>query len=96
MAERDLGIARLLDVEGKTVCATYKEWEWGWGVGDEGELCDHIGWSTYVYAGFSLFPQIHLPCSLTVIYVNVSCSVCTSSIAVLLYVLAVLQYYCLY
>lgn len=40
----------------------------------------------------SLFPQIHLSCSLTVIYVNViyvySCSVCTSSIAVLLYVLA--------
>ena len=29
MAERDLGIARLLDVEGKTVCATYKEWGWG-------------------------------------------------------------------
>ena len=65
-------------------------------MGDEGILHDHIGWSTYVYAGFSLFPQIHLSCSLTVIYVNVSRSVCTSSITVLLYVLAVLQYYCMY
>ena len=100
MAERDLGIARLLDVEGTTVCATYKEWGLevgggGWGVGDEGKLHDHIGWSAYVYAGLSLLPQILLSCSLTVIYVNVSRSVCTSSIAVLLYVLAVLQYYCM-
>ena len=29
VAERDLGIARLLDVEGKTVCATHKEWVGG-------------------------------------------------------------------
>ena len=49
-----------------------------------------------LHAGLSLLPQIHLSCSLTVINVNVSCSVCTSSIAVLLYVLAVLQYYCMH
>ena len=80
MAERDLGIARLLDVEGKTVCATHLQGVGGGGgvgvggLGDEGELRDYIGWSTYVFAGLSLFPQIHLSCSLTV-HVTVSSSV---------------------